>query len=157
MVWVPSGRAINPITNTNWEGTGVSPHIDVPSKDALSVAHIKALENLMEKHKEEDSKSFYEWPIAELKLKNNPVELEEKILRKFVGSYGPRVVTLENNILYYQRGTGTKYELLPFSENEFMLIGLDFFRIRFLSENDKVLAIQGLYESMQTDKNLKNK
>src|SRR5262249_36093703 len=30
-IWVPSGRAINPITKTNWEGTGVTPDIDVPA------------------------------------------------------------------------------------------------------------------------------
>ncbi len=29
-VFVPSGRAINPITKTNWEGTGVRPEIAVP-------------------------------------------------------------------------------------------------------------------------------
>ncbi|MBC7897224.1 MAG: S41 family peptidase, partial [Cytophagaceae bacterium] len=37
-VFVPSGRAINPITLTNWEGTGVRPTIAVPSDSALDVA-----------------------------------------------------------------------------------------------------------------------
>lgn len=37
-VFVPSGRAINPITQTNWEGTGVRPTIAVPSDSALDVA-----------------------------------------------------------------------------------------------------------------------
>jgi len=156
MVWVPTGRAINPITNTNWEGTGVTPHIDVPSKNALNMAHIKALESLMEKNKDEETKSFYEWPIAELKLKNNPVKLEISELKQFVGTYGPRLVTLENDKLYYQRGTGTKYEIFPYTENEFMLKGLDYFRIRFLSENNKVIGIQGLYDNGFTDKNLKS-
>ncbi len=41
-VWVPSGRVINPITNTNWEGTGVTPHIEVPADQALDMAQIKA-------------------------------------------------------------------------------------------------------------------
>src|SRR6516162_7458125 len=27
-VWVPTGRAINPVSKTNWEGTGVKPDID---------------------------------------------------------------------------------------------------------------------------------
>ena len=43
-VWVPAGRAINPITGTNWEGTGVSPDVDVPADEALEVAHLDALE-----------------------------------------------------------------------------------------------------------------
>ncbi|MFT5014755.1 MAG: hypothetical protein ACJAX5_002869 [Patiriisocius sp.] len=41
-VWVPTGRAINPITNTNWEGTGVSPHIAVKQALAFDTAYIKA-------------------------------------------------------------------------------------------------------------------
>jgi retinol-binding protein 3 len=45
-VRVPKGRAINPITNTNWEGTGVTPHIQVSAEKALATAHAKALENL---------------------------------------------------------------------------------------------------------------
>lgn len=34
-VFVPSGRAINPITGTNWEGSGITPDIDVPADQAL--------------------------------------------------------------------------------------------------------------------------
>lgn len=155
-VWVPTGRAINPITNTNWEGTGVSPHIEVNSEEALTVAHLKALEMLVENHKNEDIRSFFEWPIAELKLKNNPITLKEATLKNYVGTYGPRVVTFENKKLYYQRGTGTKYELKPYSENQFMLLGLDYFRVKFLFENDKVVAIEGHYNDGRTDMNKKN-
>jgi retinol-binding protein 3 len=42
-VWVPSGRAINPVTNTNWEGTGVKPDVSVPEDQALKTAHLAAL------------------------------------------------------------------------------------------------------------------
>ncbi len=47
-VFIPTGRAINPITNTNWEGTGVSPDIEVPQEQALKVAHIQALKKVLE-------------------------------------------------------------------------------------------------------------
>ncbi len=36
--YVPFGRAINPITGTNWEGVGVKPDIIVDAADALDVA-----------------------------------------------------------------------------------------------------------------------
>jgi hypothetical protein len=37
-MFVPGGRARNPITRTNWEGVGVIPDVDVPSANALKVA-----------------------------------------------------------------------------------------------------------------------
>ncbi len=43
-MFVPTGRAINPITNSNWEGAGVKPDVDVDEVSALRVAHILALE-----------------------------------------------------------------------------------------------------------------
>src|ERR1043165_1792838 len=42
-MFVPTGRAISPITKANWEGTGVSPDISVPADQALHVAQIMAL------------------------------------------------------------------------------------------------------------------
>lgn len=37
-LFIPSGRAINPITKTNWEGTGVKPDIEVTASEALETA-----------------------------------------------------------------------------------------------------------------------
>jgi hypothetical protein len=38
LIGVPFARAINPITRTNWEGTGVEPDVKVPAADALATA-----------------------------------------------------------------------------------------------------------------------
>ena len=37
-IGVPFARAINPVTHTNWEGTGVEPDVKIPAADALSTA-----------------------------------------------------------------------------------------------------------------------
>jgi len=42
-MFVPTGRAISPITKTNWEGTGVTPDIMVPADQALLTARLLAL------------------------------------------------------------------------------------------------------------------
>jgi retinol-binding protein 3 len=42
-VFVPTGRAINPITKTNWEGVGVKPDVAVDASRALDVARDLAL------------------------------------------------------------------------------------------------------------------
>jgi hypothetical protein len=46
-VWVPAGRAVNPVTGTNWEGVGVRPDVPVETKEALRTAHLRALERLI--------------------------------------------------------------------------------------------------------------
>ncbi|MGW1244706.1 S41 family peptidase [Streptomyces bobili] len=45
-VTVPVGRAINPVSGTNWEGTGVRPDIPCAAADALDHAHALALARL---------------------------------------------------------------------------------------------------------------
>ncbi len=37
-LFVPTGRAVNPVTGTNWEGVGVVPHVAVASEEALEAA-----------------------------------------------------------------------------------------------------------------------
>jgi C-terminal processing protease CtpA/Prc len=56
-VFVPTGRAISPITKTNWEGTGVEPDIKVPREQALKTAHLLALNKALEKAKDEGLKA----------------------------------------------------------------------------------------------------
>lgn len=41
-IFIPGGRAINPVTGTNWEGVGVEPHIAVPASEALERALVDA-------------------------------------------------------------------------------------------------------------------
>jgi peptidase S41-like protein len=46
MIGVPFARAINPISKTNWEGTGVEPDVKVPATDALATAQKLAIAKL---------------------------------------------------------------------------------------------------------------
>lgn len=43
---VPVGRAVNPVSGTNWEGTGVRPDIPCAAADSLDRAHTLALARL---------------------------------------------------------------------------------------------------------------
>ncbi|MFB7592529.1 S41 family peptidase [Streptomyces sp. NPDC056169] len=43
---IPVGRAINPVSGTNWEGTGVQPDIPCAAADSLDHAHTLALARL---------------------------------------------------------------------------------------------------------------
>ncbi len=45
-IFVATGRAINPITGTNWEGVGVQPDVTVPAAEAFVTAYRRAFEGL---------------------------------------------------------------------------------------------------------------
>jgi Peptidase family S41/N-terminal domain of Peptidase_S41 in eukaryotic IRBP len=44
---VPFARSVNPVTGTNWEGTGVVPDVSVPAAEAYDVAYVKALNHVL--------------------------------------------------------------------------------------------------------------
>ncbi|GAA3193812.1 S41 family peptidase [Dactylosporangium siamense] len=46
-VAVPNARSINPVTGTNWEGTGVVPDVATPAEEALPVAYRTALRHVL--------------------------------------------------------------------------------------------------------------
>jgi hypothetical protein len=52
VAFIPSGRAINPITKTNWEHVGVKPDVDVPPAEAMKDAYVMALKALITKAKD---------------------------------------------------------------------------------------------------------
>ncbi|MGB5973425.1 MAG: S41 family peptidase [Nodosilinea sp.] len=47
-VFMPTGQAVNPVTRSNWNGTGVVPNVKVPVETALDTAHLMALSHLLE-------------------------------------------------------------------------------------------------------------
>ncbi|HEV3298713.1 MAG TPA: S41 family peptidase [Planctomycetaceae bacterium] len=55
-MFVPTGRAINPITKTDWEGTGVKPDVAVPADKALEKAHELAIQKLVKNAKDDETR-----------------------------------------------------------------------------------------------------
>jgi hypothetical protein len=70
-VFVPMGRAVNPITKTNWEGVGVKPDIEVPAERALSTAHVMALRKQLEAATSEERKTELRRVIDSLEKQPN--------------------------------------------------------------------------------------
>ena len=53
MVGVPFAKAVNPVSKTNWEGTGVEPDVKVVAADALTTAEKLAAEKIQAGKKQE--------------------------------------------------------------------------------------------------------
>jgi hypothetical protein len=65
--FIATGRAINPVTGTNWEGVGVEPDVKVPAEEALRTAHVDALTRLIAKTEDPELKAARERALAQVK------------------------------------------------------------------------------------------
>ncbi len=94
-VWVPTGRAINPVTKTNWERVGVRPEVAVPSDQALRTAHLAALRGLRAHATDPERQQALDRAIADLEqsamigaVRCPPVPGYEKSCRLACGRVG---------------------------------------------------------------------
>jgi hypothetical protein len=155
---LPFGRAINPITGTNWEGTGVTPDIETPAAQALGIAQFEILKTLSAAATDEQSKFNYDWARDELDFQLNPTELQMDGAKAYVGQFGPRNITLLDGELIYQRGEGQKLTLSPMAKTDNFHVGdLDYFRIQFERDSKgNVVKLVGQYNDGRTDENARN-
>lgn len=72
IAFVPRGRAINPITRTNWEGVGVKPDIAAPAAQALQNAHLTALRALLKPEQDPARRTMLERAIAQVEKGDSP-------------------------------------------------------------------------------------
>jgi C-terminal processing protease CtpA/Prc len=63
---LPIARAINPITNGNWQGTGVIPDVEIAPDRALEFAHVEALRELLVSANEADERAFLQAEMENL-------------------------------------------------------------------------------------------
>lgn len=149
---VPDARAVNPITGTNWEGTGIAPHIDVPQEQALDRAYLEALTKLREGEEDEDRAFTLEWAITGLSAKLDPIELPVTTLERYAGQYGPRRLWVEDGALQYQREDGPTRTAIPIGQALFHFEGLDYFRLEVvLDEAGAPIKLVGHYDNGRTD------
>jgi C-terminal processing protease CtpA/Prc len=77
-VFLPNGRAINPVTKTNWEGVGVKPDINVSAEQALKTAHLTAISKLVESTKDAERKGQLKSLAETLKKELENMRTENK-------------------------------------------------------------------------------
>jgi hypothetical protein len=142
-----------PKTNEGWEGTGVAPHIAVPAEQALTAAHMAALDGLLADEEIDDDARFrLTWARDGLECELHPVTLPAEEMQAYLGTYGPRRVYLEEGELWYQREDRPPYRLEPMGDDRFLVGDLDYFRLSFeRDEEGRVDRIVGNYDNGQTD------
>ena len=73
VVNIPTARAINPITHTNWEHVGVKPDVAVPAADAQKTAYVTILRDQLAKATDADDKEELAGLLALAEKGESPV------------------------------------------------------------------------------------
>jgi len=109
-VSIPIGKAINPITGTNWEGVGVAPDSLIAAEHALTKAYLMALKQASSEveYLEYQRKQWIE--VQQLTLYN--VGVSQDSLSQFVGNYEGREVRMWAGRLHYRNAT-KRQDFLP--------------------------------------------
>ena len=135
VIFIPTGRAINPNTKTNWEGIGVIPHIEVPKEKALDIAHIEALKSILKTASGKD-KEYLELLIENKEGLAQNITLTIDNLKKYTGNYGVeriRTIAIENGSLYIS-SRGVSMQLKPIGDDLFVTDSN--IRVQFKKESD---------------------
>jgi len=151
---VSFGRAINPVSGTNWEGTGVAPDIEVPADQAFDAAYLDALGKLRERDVSDEEAFVLDWAIVGLDARLNPVEVDVATLESYAGDYGPRHLRVEEGRLVYQRDDRDPFVATSMTETLFGFDALPYFRLEIvLGDDGAPVKLVGRYDNGHTDEN----
>lgn len=148
MAIVPIARAINPISGTNWEGTGVTPDIQVSADEALDTVLLSVFETAI-KAGNESMKFGY----AQIQARLHPMTCTPQELDAYAGDYGSRHIQRVGDTLNYRRdGVGDWRRIICFAKDQFVIEGSDGFIMHFdRDESGTITQIRGLYEQGHQD------
>lgn len=157
VMFIPMSKAVNPVTKTNWEGTGVTPDVEVSSVQALEMAQILALRKLYDKSQDESDKAYLKFMAESIELLMSAPVLDENTYISYTGKYGERKITYESGNLYYRNGKRPKILITNISEDLFMIKDLDYVRIQFDKNSEgKIISLTEIYDTGDKEIILKN-
>ncbi|HEX9952786.1 MAG TPA: S41 family peptidase, partial [Rubricoccaceae bacterium] len=143
VMFLPAGRVVSPITQSNWEGTGVQPDVRIEAARALE----KALALVWEAAVQNAEPGSAEWDRAEwmrsyFAAKADPVVADSTRLEEFAGAYVDGVVLrVIDGRLYFQRDGGALRALMPLSPDVFVMDWLNHYgpgsyRVTFVRDEE---------------------
>lgn len=155
---IPYGRAINPVTGTNWEGVGVEPDIRVESPKAFHVAYLDALESLKRECLNEDRLIALDWAIDGAKAGMNEITVSAQEMQDIAGRYNGMEIVMIDNRLTYRSRSGASYVLFPMGDDLYGLEGLKFLRLKFVrDESGAVTLLKRLFYDGRSDESPKSR
>lgn len=137
---VSVGRAVLAATGRDWEGVGIAPTIRTPVAGALEVAETHALRRLAAAATEGPDRARLE-ALAEATQARGEGRTAALPLAAYAGTFGERIVVVENGRLNYRRVDRPLIPLIPLGGNRFALEFDPATRIDFQIEGDRATAL----------------
>ncbi|MFW9879864.1 MAG: S41 family peptidase [Candidatus Thorarchaeota archaeon] len=103
VIWLPIGRPINPISNDNWEGKGVSSDYEVSQEKALEKAHMLAFNDILKNLDDNEIERMVQFEFEYCKAMYDPVMIDLKIFQDFQGQYDRYKIVIIDNKAYLER------------------------------------------------------
>lgn len=100
---VSTGRTIQPISGTDWEGVGVAPTVETDPSQALEIAQLRAIERLLPQTADGVPRQQLLWSRPALEAALHPAALDERALRAFTGVYDDASIRFHDHALWLHR------------------------------------------------------
>ncbi|MFT3728753.1 MAG: S41 family peptidase [Terricaulis sp.] len=138
-VFVSVASPENPITHTNWEGTGVQPDVATTSADALTRAHQLALERIAQASPQSDAGIESQWTLDGLRARPAPRSAAQ--LAPYVGDYGLAHIAIDGDHLTYASLRRPPLTLIPLTGDTFVGAAEPYAHYQFDRSNGRVTAV----------------
>lgn len=150
---LPTARAVSPITGTNWEGTGVEPHIACDADDALDRALLDAYSKLQEQGNEQ-----VRFGIASLNARLSPISMSTDQLGTYVGTYTDREFMIDGDQMMYRRvGVSDFRRLICIEDDQFVIDGFEGFILQFDRDaSGDIVSVSGHYVQGHRDRSMRS-
>lgn len=137
---VSTGRTVQPISGTDWEGVGVAPTVETDPSQALEVAQIRAIDRLLPGTPEGVPRQQLLWSRPALEAALHPATLDERALRAFAGVYAEASVRFRDHGLWLHRPGRPPNRLTAMTtDGLFQAVDNDSLRVRIRPDRLEVL------------------
>ena len=118
---------------------------------------VKALQTLIGKETIPEFQQQLRWELESRQVARNPIRLTDKEMHTYVGTFGPRKISLVDGVLYYQREDMPRHKMIPVGSDRFVLTDVSDFRLEFIRDDSgQIVAVIGHYLGGASDRHEKN-
>lgn len=122
VISIPYARSLNPVTKTDWEGTGVVSNVKIEASAALSKTQELIFNERLLVTKDEKETHKSEYYLRLLKLDKVPKPMTIKFFSQFVGTYPDVTLYLDNNKLICKNNDNKNVSELKHISNSLFVI-----------------------------------